>query len=233
MIILLVILSALFFYLFGAVWVEKKGHVFWAWTSLAVLVASVTVFALHDVNHLGMKVETTTKTVKLASVNSQANLLVYKQLGTGKERVYVYKTSASQKKTKHTWIDADASTKVTSTSGASKLVITKRQYVYSSKLSKLMFGILGDNKETKSINYNFKLNSTWAAISTTQAAKLQKALKDPTVQAQLQTQVAAYVKTKLTAALEEDPTMSAAQQAKLQKQYTNEAKAQALAALLK
>ena len=95
-----------------------------------------------------------------------------------------------------------------------------------------MFGVLGDNKETKQISYNFKLNSTWVSLSTSQAKKLAAAMKNSTNQAQLQTAIASQVKAKLTAALTENPTMSAAEQAKLQTKYTNEAKAQAIRSLL-
>ena len=231
MIILLVILSAAFFYLFGAVWVEHKSHLVWSILSLVVLIASVAAFALHDVNNLGMKTETTTKTVQHASNSKTANLLVYKQLGTGSEKVYVYKTTNNSKK-HHTWVDKDAKVKVSTTTGAAKLVIKKQQYVYKNGFSKLMFGVLGDNKETKQISYNFKLNSTWVSLSTSQAKKLAAAMKNSTNQAQLQTAIASQVKAKLTAALTENPTMSAAEQAKLQTKYTNEAKAQAIRSLL-
>ena len=233
MIILLVILSALSFYLFGAVWVEKASHLLWAGMSLIILVASVTVFALHDVNHLGMKTVTTTQTVSLASVNPQANLLVYKQLGTGNEKVYVYKTDIHQKKTKHTWIDSKATTKLTQTTGDAKVVIKTQKYVYANGFAKAMFGILGDNNETRHRSYDFQVNPTWAVINTHQAAQLTKQLKQPAAQAQMKTVIASQVKQRMAQALQQNPHLTPAQQGALQLQFMNEAKAQAIQQLVK
>lgn len=233
MIILLVILSAVCFYLFGAVYVEKKGHTFWSIISLIVLVLSVTVFALHDVNHLGMKVKTRTETMSLASTSNKANLLLYKQLGTGSEKIYIYKTDIHQTKAKHTWIDSQAKSKVVTTKSQPKLVIKKHQYVYDSALSKAMFGILGDNNETKSIDYRFEINPTWSVLSTNQAAKLQTALKQPATQMKLKQMVASQVKAELMQAMKKNPQMSTADQGKLQIQLTNEAKARAIEQLVK
>ena len=97
MIIVLVLLSTIAFYLFTAVWQKMPGRTLWSLVSLVVLVLSIVSFVLHDNRHMGMKLETTNTTSSLVSPNKNLNVLVYKQLGSGSEKVYVYKTDPNAK----------------------------------------------------------------------------------------------------------------------------------------
>ena len=137
------------------------------------------------------------------------------------------------KKAKHTWVDSKATTKLTQTTGDAKVVIKTQKYVYANGFAKAMFGILGDNNETKHRSYDFQVNPTWAVINTHQAAQLTKQLKQPAAQAQMKTVIASQVKQRMAQALQQNPHLTPAQQGALQLQFTNEAKAQAIQQLVK
>ena len=130
-------------------------------------------------------------------------------------------------------VDSKATTKLTQTTGDAKVVIKTQKYVYANGFAKAMFGILGDNNETKHRSYDFQVNPTWAVINTHQAAQLTKQLKQPAAQAQMKTVIASQVKQRMAQALQQNPHLTPAQQGALQLQFTNEAKAQAIQQLVK
>lgn len=232
MIIVLVIISAFSFYFFNAVKPKLPGHLLYAGISLVVLIASITAFVMHDTNHLGMKEEVTTKTYHLASLNDKMNILTYKQLGTsGKEKVFVYKTSVNQKKPLKTRVAVDTKITLHKNATANKVKVTSTHYVYKDKLSEVMFGILNDNKQLKNKQYDFYVDNSWLVVDTDTAAKLPSLLKSH--QADMQATIQANMKASMQQAQKDKANMSQEQQINLQKQLLEEAKVKAIKQLLK
>lgn len=181
-----------------------------------------------------MKLETTNTTSSLVSPNKNLNVLVYKQLGSGSEKVYVYKTDPNAKKTTTTRLAANTKSTVKTTTSTNATVVkhTKR-WVYKNGFSKLMFGILGDDNEVDQVTYNFNINDQWLVLSSTQAAKLQALMKDVTAQAAMKSKVAALVQEEVAAKLKANPTMSATDQAALQAAALKSAEATVIGQMLK
>lgn len=210
------------------------GRTLWSLVSLVVLVLSIVSFVLHDNRHMGMKLETTNTTSSLVSPNKNLNVLVYKQLGSGSEKVYVYKTDPNAKKTTTTRLAANTKSTVKTTTSTNATVVkhTKR-WVYKNGFSKLMFGILGNDNEVDQVTYTFNINDQWLVLSSTQAAKLQALMKDATAQAAMKTKVAALVQEEVAAKLKANPTMSATDQAALQAAALKSAEATVIGQMLK
>ncbi|MDN2453211.1 DUF4811 domain-containing protein [Lactobacillus sp. UCMA15818] len=207
------------------------------------LIVSMIFLIENDKRHFGMHKVENVKTSKLVSTASskQINLLLYQTVGTsGKEKVYIYKAKSSQKKATTTNPDpANTQNKVRKTSGSAKLVTRTLRWEYKSNSYKFWFGILGNGHKLIRHYNTFKINDTWAVLSTQQAKKLQKLAKneDQTkVQAQAKAYIKAQVKEKLTAAMTKDPTMSTQEQqaltAKASLQAQKDFKKQALQELI-
>ena len=234
MIIILVLLSTIAFYLFTAVWQKMPGRTIWSLISLAVLVFSIVSFVLHDNRHMGMKLETTTTTSTLASPNKQLDILIYKQLGSGNEKVYVYKTDPNAKKTTTTRVAANTTSTIKRTDATNATVVKKtKRWVYKDGFSKLMFGILSDNNEVDQVSYTFNINNQWLVLSSTQATKLQALMKNTTAQAEMKAKVSALVNEELTAKLAANPTRSTTEQAALQASTLKSAEATVISQMLK
>lgn len=171
MIIIFTIIWALGFYWFTAVKQTMRHHIAYGIICLIFLIANVTAFVLHDNYHLGMTTQSSVRTQQLSSLSPRAKLLAYRSLGNGKEKVYVYKTTTKDK-TQHTKADTNVTTKVSITSTKPQVKVTTIKYRYANKLSQWMFGILGTDNETKSINYHFYVNTDWLVLSTNQLQQM-------------------------------------------------------------
>lgn len=233
MIIVLAILATVGFFFFTAVWQKMRGRTLWSLLCLAILIASITVFVGYDNNHLGMRVQTTTQTRPLVSPSKALNVLTYKQLGTGAERIFVYRTNP-QGKTLTTRADTNVTTRVQTVAANQPATITTttQRYVCANQLSRLMFGIIGGEGEVKHVTYTFRVNDQWLVVNANQAAKLQALMKQPAAQAQLKTQVGALVQQKLAATMQQHPHLTKAEQGQLQKQALQAAQVQVIKGLL-
>lgn len=99
MIIIVLILAVLLFIYFNVI--PGKGHTFAAWISLIVTSICILGIVAHDYNHWGMKTETQTVNQSLvSSATPNLPLLLYRPLGNGTEKIYLYKTNDSQKSLK-------------------------------------------------------------------------------------------------------------------------------------
>ena len=99
MIILILIAFAVLFFMFNVLPITKSNHL-WSLLFLAGFILSGAAIIANDVNHFGMQVQSQTKTYHLASDSDKMGVLLYKALGNGQEKIYVYKTSAKQAKPK-------------------------------------------------------------------------------------------------------------------------------------
>ncbi|MFD1318643.1 DUF4811 domain-containing protein [Loigolactobacillus zhaoyuanensis] len=234
MLIVLVLLSAL---LFAIITISTNNSSATrngiAGLMLVLLVGSIALLFVNDDQHWGMKTVTTTTEKPLTSATdmSGANLLLYQALGNGKEKIFIYKTSAQQKKVTTTPADIKTTSSVTKSSAKNAKLVTKTtRYVYRNGFYRALFAGTGNNHTFKSRHNEFKVGSNWVVLSTQQAKQLQKQAK--VTAAKTKTELAAAVKAKMTAALQQNPQMTTEQQQALQKQYTTAAQAQAQQQLL-
>lgn len=200
-------------------------------TSTVFLILSVAcsvTLMLNDTHHLGMKKTTTIETQKLVSTtgkDSALKITVYKSLGSGKEKVFVYRTAEKPNKNQKTEVDYNVTTKVEhSNTKTAQLEIKKQHYTYQNNFWKVMFAGLGLNDETQHYTYIFKVPNDWLVLSTNQLKdmKKQQAVSKKQLEAQIKEQLPALVKAKMAEALQKDPSMSAAKKAQLEKQITKE-----------
>lgn len=192
--------------------------------SAIVVVGSVALLVMNDREHFGMKkiTETTTQTVYSVSPSKQMPMLLYKNIGTdGKERVYVYKKDADKKKTSHTELEKTTNRVKTTNDDQARLEKKTTRWVYKNDTYRLWFGIAGNDREVSHRVNTFYVPKNWPTLSTTEAAKLQKLVKQN--QASMKKDATKYVKAKVTAtvkdtlkaALQKNPRMSPAEQKKL------------------
>lgn len=199
---------------------------------IAILFAlSLSLIVLNDRDHFGMKKITTTQTADLISVSpsKQLKMLLYQNVGTsGKNRVYIYKTQATQKKPTTTNPDPTHTTnKVKVTTQSPRIVTKTTRWVYKNDAYKLWFGIAGNNHKLIQHKNTFEINNDWLTLSSVQAKKLQHLAKQNTAKMKKEAQVyvTAAVKKTLTAAMRKDPTMSAAKRKALTAEATKKATA--------
>ena len=233
MLIILLIIAVLLYSFFNVLPVVKHNHV-WGILCLVVAVICGAAIVAHDDYHYGMKTETTTKTYNLVSSGSKKmDMLLYQPLGNGKEKVYLYKTNASQKKPTATKT-VKLSTKQETTNGPTQLVIKEERYKYKNGWNRAMFAFLKGNNEVKHRTYTFKVNKKWVVLTVKQAKALAKMMKSPQAQAKLKSQIASQTKKTVMTAIQKDPRLAAdpVKRADLTKKAAKQAQAQAMAQLI-
>ncbi|GAF40447.1 hypothetical protein JCM14202_2346 [Agrilactobacillus composti DSM 18527 = JCM 14202] len=196
--------------------------------SLVVSLGSIVMFLGNDISHWGMIENTVVDDRPLAPAATVqgTNVLLYKRLGNGKEKITIYKTNAKQKKPKTTKADVTTTNQLTRSDTVQNPVLERTRYQYSYKNSfyRLLFaGTNSDDRFIKEAN-EFKVPENWAVLSTDQVATLQKQAK--TTQKQAKAKVEQAVAAQVQAAKAKDPNMSAEQQQQLVKTIEAAAKKQ-------
>lgn len=204
MIIFILIAFAVLFFCFNVLPITKGNHI-WSVIFLLGFIISGAAIIANDVNHFGMEVKSQTKVYHLASDSDKMGVLLYKALGNGSEKIYVYKTSAKQAKPKPTKT-SKFSTKVSTTNEDSYLKMTTKRYVYTNDWSRLLFGIFGNDQTVKHRYYHFYVNKDWYVLSTDQASRLSKLLQNK--QAEMKAEIATKVKAAVTKEVMADPTLA-------------------------
>lgn len=233
-IISIVIFTVLAFIFF--IYISNKGLAY-TLTILATLGLIVSSYfaVINWKNHYGLEKYTITSTKQIYSVspNKSMSMILYQPVGSkNNHQVYIYKKTADAKKTSHTQASSTTKNKVIKTSGETKIVTTTTRWRYSSGASKFWFGLTGENhKYVKRVN-KIHVNKDWLVLTVNQSKTLQKQMKSKAYQAKLKSDGKAYVTKGMAAAMMKNPTMSKAQQAKLQKQLTAEFQKQAVGKLV-
>lgn len=206
-------------------------------TAVAVLglLASIFFMVKNDHDHYGMHqvTQTTTQKIYSASPSKQLPMLVYQPIGTANQhQVYVYKTSATAKKTRHTRAKVTTKNIVKRTTGTNRMVTKKTYWEYQNKLTKFWFGLSGNGHTYVKETNTLYVQKNWTVLSASQAKKLQQMAKSKSYQAKQKAAATAYVKKAVMAAMTKNPTMSAAQQKQVTKQATAAYQAQAMKQLI-
>lgn len=203
--------------------------------SVIGVIVSGTFMVLNWHDHYGMKEETVTETkfIYPTSASSQMKPLVYQPVGTAnKHQVYVYRTSEKATKTVHTQTDSSTTNKVDTTTKQPYLKVKTTRWTYSNGAARFWFGLTGQNHKYIRRTNTFYINSDWIVLTADQANQLKKQMADKSAQAKMKAQGKAYVTAKVTAAMKQDPTMSASKRAQLTKQATAEFQQQAIKKLV-
>ncbi|MBG0500725.1 DUF4811 domain-containing protein [Enterococcus faecium] len=231
MIIGVLIVSLLAFALTN-VFAKKTWQTFLSLIFGLIFVASLSLIVANLSNHFGMEKVTETKTEKIvSSADSQgADMLLYKALGNGKEKVYLYRTNEKQEKPKATGTDNETN-KVEKTDGDAEKVTKTTYWEYKNDMYKSWFNIADNNHEYDSRVNTFKIPETWVELSTDQAAKLAELVKKQ--QSTMESEAKAYVQDGMVKAMTENPKMSKAEQEQRTKALAAEFQQQAFAKLVK
>jgi len=142
--------------------------------SLVAIVASIGLIAANDNNYLGMKKvsQTQTYTLKSSVATPGTSLLLYHKLGTGIDRIYLYRTTSATKLQKTTLADSRVS--LQRNAQQPQLKVRTTRWVYQNKLAQALFSITGENGQLANRQYQFNLPANWQLLDTAAAAKMQQ-----------------------------------------------------------
>ncbi|GMA48112.1 DUF4811 domain-containing protein [Tetragenococcus muriaticus] len=165
MIFIILIVSAVamafLFVLSQKKWQETLSFVFAAFflLSIGLIVANFN-------QHFGMEQVVHSQTVDLVSSVEQQDTeaLLYKPLGNGTERVYLYKTAAMEKP--QSTGGQQVKNDVSQDAEQAQLTTKRTEWVYKNNFYRLLFGFSGNNHEFIEQENQFNLPSNWQLLST-------------------------------------------------------------------
>ena len=227
MIIFALLLSAVAF-AFTFVFAKKSWQTVLALLFGAVFVASLVLTTMNFAQHFGMKKVAETKDVELVSSADVEGLelLLYKPLGDGTEKVYLYQTPESKKPQPTATDNVVNQIK----SGAAQAVLTTEStyWEYENDFYRFLFGIVNNEHELIATTNTFHLPDTWEVLSVKQVEQFGKLAKAR--QASMKEEAQTYIQEQLLLAMSEDPLLAfdEAKQQELIQQWTAEFQADAL-----
>lgn len=197
-------------------------------TSLVFILGALTLLTINDVSYWGMKA---TSTIVDKPLSSAADLqgtssVLYKPLGNGKEKIFIYKTTDKQKKVTTTKADVTTTNKVVRSASVAHPILETRtyRYVYKNSFYKFLFaGIHGNHRYIKQTN-TFKVPTSWVVLSTQQVDALEKQAKKTAQKTKAQLQQ--VVTQQVAQAKAQDPDMTAAAQKALTQKIQKQVEAQ-------
>lgn len=233
--------------LFSFVYAEKSWQKLATSVLFLVFIGSIVLSVANTDFHFGMEKVTTTKTTELVSsgdANADIDILLHQELDKkGEETIYIYKTSPNQKKPSTTKADRSVTNKVETGAKKAEKVTKTTHWEYKNKWYKFVFGVYANDHEYLKQTNTFKLPDSWIQLSTDEAKKLEKLVKEkeeeqstPEAQKQSKEAAQAYVKNGLAEEIKTNPDMSKAEQEKvtekLTKEFVEKAKKEALDQLI-
>ncbi|MFC6295540.1 DUF4811 domain-containing protein [Lactiplantibacillus daoliensis] len=130
--------------------------------SFIVIAGSLSALVLNDNYHWGMRQVSTTRTETLRPLQSKQRALGIKHLGTGTERVILYRTTASAKVQKTT---TAATTTKLATGSTAHVKTTTTRWVYRNQTTKVLFNLGKTNHQFASRHYTFVLPIKWHSMT--------------------------------------------------------------------
>lgn len=225
MIIAIIIVGILLYFIFNIIPMFPGSKILGYLGLLIAFLGGLATVA-HVSTHWGMELKTTTKTVKIKSVSDQLSLLTYQKLGTGSEKVYIYKDANN--KQKHTQTATNTTNKTKTISGTTaKLVVSEKRWEFKNSWYKTLFGVMDLAGRLDSRTNTFELPSSWYTMSTTQVQKFAKLMKQNN--SAIKKAIQNEVKTKMMAAYQQNPKMTKKQLTTLQTKLAQQASAQQVA----
>lgn len=238
MVIILTFLGAILFFLSVMFVQQRTWRIILATITGLIFVGSTALMTLNYSHHFGMHKVTTTTTRRIYPVNSQMPLALYQPVGTsGKDDVYIYKTSPHQAKPQHTQANEYTHSQIKWKQVTNpQLVTTTTRWRYKSNFYKFLYAWSGmDGTLVKRTN-TLKYPRTYVLLTTKQAKQLQAKAKSAggqQAQAAARQQGQAYVTSRVQAAMTKNPRMTAAQIQTVSQQAEQEFQAKMVRAMLK
>lgn len=150
-------------------------------TAIAGLLFSISILLVveNQKNHLGMKEVTIKKEVDIVSSveHESMNILLYKPLGNGQEKVYLYRTNKNEEKPKPTGQSKIVNKVIVNNNQKAILGTDKIEWQYKNDFYKKLFSL---EKETSILikeDNTFSIPKNWLTLSTEEAEKLSKELE--------------------------------------------------------
>ncbi|RRK11362.1 DUF4811 domain-containing protein [Lactiplantibacillus garii] len=131
--------------------------------SFIVIAGSLIGLVGNDTAHWGMRQVTTTTISDLEPVKSTDAALMVKHLGTGSEKVIVYRL-ANATKTHHTVAAANTTIKQTTGTSAQVQVATTR-WQYRNHFSKILFSLGTGQPQVSHRQYLFTVPTSWKTVT--------------------------------------------------------------------
>ncbi len=206
MLLIILVLSVVLFAITN-VFAMNKWQIGLSFVLAFIFIASLALVTLNVTHHLGMKQEVITKKTEIQSSvpQSQMPILLYQGLGNGREKVYLYRTDAKQKKPKATSTDKVKNIVKTTENTKATLINKKKQWVYKNSFYQFLFNIADNNHEYIQQTNEFNLPNSWITLSVKQAKSLEQQVKKN--QAQMAKDGQTYVMKKMKEAMLANPQM--------------------------
>ncbi|KRM10202.1 DUF4811 domain-containing protein [Paucilactobacillus suebicus] len=160
MIVILLFIGAIIFAVSMIFMRPSVSKDIWVLIGLILTLGSITLIILNYHSHLGTVEENSTITYPLTSSVKGQKVLIYKQLGTKSERIYLYKTNPLNKKLEKT-NPANTIVSVKNNQKTNQLKITKTYRVYPSEELQILFGVASKDHQFVRQHYQFSLKPGW------------------------------------------------------------------------
>lgn len=132
----------------------------WVIVALILTLGSLGLIIGNYHSHLGMKVETTEINYPLTSSVKNKQILLYKQLGTKNERVYLYKTNPLDDKLSKT-NPFKSHVIIQQNQKKNQLTVLSHYWVYRNEETRLLFSIGERNHQLINKTLKFQLQPHW------------------------------------------------------------------------
>ena len=203
-----------------------------ALVAAVVFMVSTSLIVLNQNNHFVMEKVTTTSEIPLVSSSSESpvDLLLYKALGNGEDKIYLYQTDAKKTELKQT--GQDKTTNLVEM-GNQEAILEKQttHWQYKSHFYELLFEVEKEQSFFISEKNTFRLPNSWLVINTDQAEKMGKELKNN--QDKIQADAKAYIGENLKKAMMENPEMTKEEQQSIAEELTTAFQKQMIEELIK
>lgn len=138
----------------------------WVTIGLVLTLGSIILMVLNYNQYVGMKKVTVTQEYPLtSSVAAKRPVLLYHQIGTKNERVYLYRTNPLQRRLEHT-NPTQGTVQVTPNAAHNRLKVTKTYRVYRNEELRLLFSVGVANHKYVMTQWHFNLKPGWQLLRT-------------------------------------------------------------------
>lgn len=138
----------------------------WVTVGLVLTVGSIILMGLNYNQYFGMKTVRVSHQYPLtSSVSGKRPVLLYHQIGTNNERVYLYKPNPLEHRLQQTK-PAQGSVTVTRNASRDQVEVTKTYRVYRTEELRLLFSVGVKNHQYVMTQWHFNLKPGWQLVST-------------------------------------------------------------------
>lgn len=184
--LILMMIFAILFFIFFAYLAPSKSHSVIAFIFALLFVGTIVFAVINEAYHYGMKPMNNTKEITIVSTVPKANVLLYQELGTKKkEKIYLYRTSESQKNPKSTKADINVFNHIEYIKGkTATLKQTTTSWTYRNNIIKFFFSYPSKETEIIKITNTFYLPKNWTVQTPDSLKKMESKMKSKMINKQ-------------------------------------------------